>query len=257
MAIFEPGTFSLLLWIMVGVAAIVFAALYFVDAGYGIMYTKKWGVTVGNRLGWVLMEAPVFLVMLACWWFSERTFEVVPLIFFVIFQTHYFQRSFIFPMLFKTKSRMPIAIMLMGVVFNTLNGLMQGGWIFHVAPDGLYTLDWLSTPQFIGGTAIFISGMIINLNSDKIIRNLRKPGDTNHYLPKGGMYNYVTSANYFGELLEWLGWAILTWSWAGLVFFIWTFANLVPRANTLHKKYRQMFPEMKDMNLKRVIPFIY
>jgi 3-oxo-5-alpha-steroid 4-dehydrogenase 1 len=99
--------------------------------------------------------------------------------------------------------------------------------------------------------------MIINLNSDKIIRNLRKPGDTNHYLPKGGMYNYVTSANYFGELLEWLGWAILTWSWAGLVFFIWTFANLVPRANTLHKKYRQMFPEMKDMNLKRVIPFIY
>ena len=49
-----------------------------------------------------------------------------------------------------------------------------------------------------------------------------KPGDTRHYLPRGGMFRYVTSANYFGELTEWTGFAILTWSWAGAVFALFT-----------------------------------
>jgi 3-oxo-5-alpha-steroid 4-dehydrogenase 1 len=72
------------------------------------------------------------------------------------------------------------------------------------------------------------------------------------------MFNYVTSANYFGELIEWLGFAILTWSVSGLVFFIWTFANLVPRANAIYKRYKQEFPEeMQRKKLKRVIPFVY
>lgn len=258
MVIFNDAEmFSRFLWIMTGIAVIVFFSLYHINAGYGIMYDKKWGGTVNNRLGWILMEAPVFIVMLICWLLSERTFQTVPLIFFIIFQTHYFQRSFIFPMLFKTKSRMPIFIMLMGVLFNTLNGLMQGGWIFYVSPADMYTIEWLTTPQFIIGTIIFIIGMGINLHSDYIVRHLRKPGDHNHYLPKGGFYDYVTSANYFGELTEWLGWAILTWSFAGAVFFIWTFANLVPRANTIYKKYQTMFPEMQNKKLKRVIPFIY
>lgn len=38
----------------------------------------------------------------------------------------------------KGKSRMPLAIMLMGVVFNVLNGLMQGEWLFYLAGRTLY-----------------------------------------------------------------------------------------------------------------------
>ena len=72
------------------------------------------------------------------------------------------------------------------------------------------------------------------------------------------MFEYVTSANYLGELMEWLGFAILTWSISGLVFFIWTFANLVPRANAIYKRYKTEFgPEMEAKKLKRVFPFIY
>ena len=72
------------------------------------------------------------------------------------------------------------------------------------------------------------------------------------------MYKYVTSANYLGEIIEWTGFAILTWSWAGAVFAWWTFANLVPRAHTIYKKYRMEFgQEMEGKNLKRITPFIY
>ena len=153
---------------------------------------------------------------------------------------------------------MPLGIIVMGVVFNLLNAAMQGLWIFYLAPEGRYSIDWLTTPQFIIGVVAFFAGMVINMHSDHIIRHLRKPGDTGHYLPKGGMFRYVSSANYFGEILEWTGFAILTWSAAGAVFAIWTFANLVPRADAIYQRYAEMFgEEFRRAHLKRVIPFIY
>ncbi len=250
--------FNLFLIIMAATAVFVFIALFFVTAGYGKFATKKWGPSINNKAGWLIMEAPVFIVMTLLWLYSKRCFEPALLVIFLIFQTHYFQRSFIFPFLLKGKSKMPLSIILMGAVFNTLNGIMQGGWLFYISPEGRYSTQWLMSWQFIVGTIIFIAGFVINLNSDSIIRNLRKEGDSRHYLPTGGMYNYVTSANYFGEILEWTGFAILTWSWAGAVFAWWTFANLVPRANTIYKRYCKEFEQqMKGKNLKRVIPFIY
>ena len=135
---------------------------------------------------------------------------------------------------------------------------MQGGWLFYISSPDRYPASWLVSPPFIVGTAIYLTGMFINIQSDSIIRRLRKPGDTRHYLPRKGMYKYVTSANYLGEIIEWTGFAILTWSWAGAIFAWWTFANLVPRAHTIYKKYRMEFgQEMEGKNLKRIIPFIY
>ena len=232
--------FTWFLIVMAVIAGIVFVALYFVEAG----------------LAWICMEAPVFIVMFALWYGSERRFELVPLLLFLLFELHYFQRSFIFPLLMKGKSKMPVGIMWMGIVFNILNGYMQGEWIFYLAPQDLYTEAWLRSPQFVVGTLLFFVGMGINWHSDYIIRHLRKPGDTNHYLPKGGMFDYVTSANYFGEIVEWCGFAVLTWSASGAVFAWWTIANLVPRANAIYHKYKAMFGDELG-NRKRVFPFIY
>ena len=240
------------------IAVIVFIALYFVTAGYGVFYNKKWGPSIPNKIGWVLMESPVFIAMILLCVFSERSTNVVCLIFLILFEIHYFQRSFIFPFLIRGKSVMPLSVILMGVVFNTLNALMQGGWIFYVVPENMYEISWLTTPQFIIGTLIFFVGMIINIHSDYIIRHLRKPGDTKHYLPKKGMFKYVTSANYFGEFVEWCGFAILTWSLAGAVFALWTFANLAPRAAKIYDNYKKEFGnELDTKKVKRILPFIY
>jgi 3-oxo-5-alpha-steroid 4-dehydrogenase 1 len=254
----SPDTFRLVLHAMVILAAIVFVALYKVKAGYGILLNEKWGATLPNKLAWMLMEAPVFIVMCYLWAMSPARWNTVPFVFFLMFQTHYLQRSFIFPWLIRGKNRMPVLIMLMGMVFNTANALIQGSWIFYLAPADRYPSTWLTDIRFILGTLIFLTGMVINLHSDKIIRGLREKGDTKHYLPEGGMFNYVTSANYFGEILEWLGFAILTWSYSGFVFFIWTFANLVPRAHAIYNTYREEFKEqMENGSKKRVFPFIY
>jgi len=263
------SAFYIYLWTMIVVAVATFITLFFVEAGYGILRTDKWGKTINNKWAWFFMELPIFAAMLILWLCSPHRWNIVPLVFLIIFQSHYIHRTLIFPFLLKGKSRMPIGIMCLGISFNILNAMMQGYWIFYVAhiqgSEALFVRviheggSWFSSWQFILGTCLFISGYIINLRSDYIIRHLRKdPNDTKHYFPKGFMFNYVTSANYFGELVEWLGFAILTWSVSGLVFFIWTFANLVPRAHAIYKRYQKEFPEeMKSRKLKRVIPFVF
>lgn len=250
--------FHIFLWAMSAVALVVFVALYFVRAGYGIFRTAQWGPSVPNKLGWVLMEAPVFIVMFVLWARSGTGFALPAYAFFLLFQLHYLQRSFIFPFLMKGRSRMPVSILLMGVVFNVLNGVMQAGglfWFPTIPADAGAT--YLLTPQALAGLALFAVGMGINLHSDHVIRHLRRPGDTRHYLPARGLYRYVTSANYFGELVEWTGFAILTASPAAWVFVWWTAANLVPRAHSIYNKYIEEFGAEAVGKRKRIIPFIY
>ena len=250
-------TFDIFLIVMALLALVVFAALHFFEAGYGYLFNPKYGPPVPNKIGWVLMESPVFVAMCVLWLLSERTWEAGPLTLFALFQAHYLQRAFIFPLLMRGASKMPLGIVLMGMCFNTLNALMQGGWIFYVSPEGYYA-DWFAQPYIYIGGAMFLAGMAVNLHSDHIIRNLRRPGDTRHYIPRGGMFRYVSSANYFGELLEWTGFAVASWSWAGAVFAWWTFANLAPRAASLNKRYAKEFgDEFTSLGRKKIIPFIY
>lgn len=255
---FSPDIYYIVLGVMTVLAVLVFIVLQKITPGYGITYDRKWGPAVNNRLGWVLMEAPVFFAMLAIWLCSPRRSEPSLIVFALIFLAHYFQRSFIFPFRLKGKNKMPLCIILMGIIFNMVNAYLIGGWIFYVAPADMYPVSWLYSPLFILGLVIFIAGAAINLSSDSIIRNLRKPGDTRHYIPRGGLYKYVTGANYFGELTEWAGYAILTWCPGGAVFVLWTFANLAPRAKATHRRYlREFGNEYATLNRRYIIPFIY
>lgn len=252
-------SFQWLLYVMSALALVVFVALYFVKAGYGIFRTARWGWAVDNRLAWVLMEAPVFVVMMWLWMASGVGTSQPQFLFFLLFQLHYAQRSFLFPLLMKGRSRMPVAIMAMGILFNVLNGVMQGGGIFFYPADAAYAegVAYLTHPHAWVGLLLFVAGFAINCHSDHVIRHLRKPGDTRHYLPQKGMYRYVTSANYFGELVEWTGFAVLTASPAAWVFVWWTFANLVPRAHAIHRHYREEFGDAQVGRRKAIIPYIY
>ena len=80
--------FNLFLVIMAVIAVVVFVCLFHVDAGYGKFYGPQWGPSVDNRLGWMLMEAPVFIAMLLLWWFSGRREDPVRLVFLLLFELH-------------------------------------------------------------------------------------------------------------------------------------------------------------------------
>ena len=94
-----PQTFSLLTYAMLALAAVVFISLYFVTAGYGQFTSRRWGPALDNRVAWTLMEAPVFFVMLVIWWTGGASLQLPQLVFLLLFEVHYFQRSFVFPWL--------------------------------------------------------------------------------------------------------------------------------------------------------------
>ncbi|MBO5794053.1 MAG: DUF1295 domain-containing protein, partial [Bacteroidaceae bacterium] len=228
----------------------------FVDAGYGKFRSNKWGYSINNKLGWVLMECPALIPI--AYTIVALTPSALAILFMSLYALHYVYRSFIFPALLKGNSKMPLAITAMGATFNFTNSTLLCASVVAF-PKESYTdiCSYAGNWNFWLGIVLFFMGMYTHMKADHTIRNLRKPGDTNHYLPKGGLFDYVTSANYFGELLEWTGFAILLCNPAAWMFVWWTAANLVPRAHAINKKYRAEFGNEQVGKRKRVIPFIY
>jgi 3-oxo-5-alpha-steroid 4-dehydrogenase 1 len=239
-------------WIFIGI--ITFFYLFKQTAPYGRHSSEKWGPMIDNKLGWFLMEFFVLVVLFLFLWFGSVKINLVSGIMIGLFTFHYLNRSVIFPFRIKTKGKkMPLMIMLSAMGFNMMNGFLLGYYFGNFAH---YEISWLSDPRFIVGSLIFLTGMIINWQSDGILISLRKPGETGYKIPVGGLFKWVSCPNLFGEIIEWLGFAILTWSMPGLVFMIWTFANVAPRAISHHAWYRSKF-ENYPAERKAIFPYIW
>jgi 3-oxo-5-alpha-steroid 4-dehydrogenase 1 len=246
--------FTSLTWIWIGIAVVVFFLLLFINAPYGKFTKTTWGPLIDNKLGWFLMEVVVIGAVLFFVLTGHNHQTIAGIVMLLLFGLHYFHRTFIYPLRIKTKGKKtPLVIILMGIAFNLINGLLIG---YYFGNFNEYPKSWLICPQFIIGVIIFFTGMIINWQSDTILINLRKHGETGYKIPYGGMFKYVSSPNLLGEITEWAGFMVMTWSLPGLAFFVWTFANLIPRALANHKWYLATFADYpKDR--KAIILFLW
>lgn len=236
-------------------AIVVFVALFFVAAPYGRHTRKGWGYTVGNKLGWVLMEAPAPIVFVVCFLLGSHKNTAVVFVLLGLWEAHYLHRAFIYPFgLRGTARRMPLLVVSFGFLFNVMNGYLNGRYITGFS--GGYASSWLSDPRFIVGTVLFITGFVINRQADLALRSLRKPGESGYKISYSRFYRWVSSPNYLGEITIWLGWALATWSLPGLAFALWTVANLLPRARAHHTWYRQTFPDYPPER-KALLPGIW
>ena len=239
-----------------GVLALVITiVLFYITAPYGRHMRDGWGPKISSSLGWLLMEAPSPLLFFLFFMTSERSANAATSIFLLLWMVHYTNRAFVFP--FRRKGGlkpMPLLIVGQAIFFNCINAWTCGRWLFGVGPK--YDSAWLTDPRFIVGVLLFLAGFGINFVSDEILMKLRKPGETAYKIPTGALYRWVSSPNYFGEILEWWGFALATWSIAPLVFAVWTTANLVPRAVANHRWYQKTFSDYpKDR--RAIVPFVY
>ncbi len=236
-------------------AAIVFIALFFVVAPYGRHIRKGWGYSIGNKLAWVLMEAPSPIVFAICMLIGSVRLNAVTIFFFVLYEAHYVHRAFIYPFSLRGKDkRMPLSIISFGFLFNIMNGYLNGRYIFNFS--GGYANSWMLDPRFILGVTLFVIGYIINRQSDLALRELRKDGESGYKISYSRFHRWVSSPNYLGEIMIWTGWALATWSIPGLAFAFWTVANLLPRARANHAWYRQTFPDYPPER-KALLPGIW
>jgi hypothetical protein len=239
-----------LLYAWIGLALFTFLYLLGKNAPYGRHQSPGWGPTIPNRMGWIVMEGFVLLVFWAWFWHFGLPQEPQILILCGLFSLHYLHRSFVFPFRLRTQGKtMPLLIMGSAMLFNLVNGSVLG-WDLSQT-----NRETVSAWSFGLGFLLFVLGFALNYAADSRLIALRKPGETGYKIPDGPLFRYISCPNLLGEIMEWGGFALMCGSLAGLSFWIWTLANLLPRALAHHRWYKQRFPEYPG-DRKAIFPFI-
>ncbi|MCI4393947.1 hypothetical protein PGIGA_G00163320 [Pangasianodon gigas] len=213
--------------------------------------TSAPGVMVPAKVAWFIQELPSVLVPVLLLLSTDTSRSLGRTVLISTFCLHYFHRTFIYSLLNKGRP-CPLFIMVSAVMFCSLNGFLQGHYMLHCAQ---FDAAWHMDVRFIAGLLVFFLGMAINIHSDYILRNLRKPGEITYKIPKGGMFEWVSGANFFGEIIEWCGYAAATWSLPTFSFAFFTMCSIGPRAYHHHRYYLEKFDNYPKSR-KAVIPFI-
>ncbi|CAN5853149.1 3-oxo-5-alpha-steroid 4-dehydrogenase [soil metagenome] len=246
-------TYKKILFGWMAIAVGVFFLLLKVTAPYGRHSSSKWGPQISNKIGWVLMEAPVMILLLYYVIRYAENQTAVSYTLVAAFMFHYINRTFIFPFRIRTKGKkMPILIVCSGICFNIVNGFSLGYYFAHFAA---YSNNFFYSPAFIVGIIFFLTGIFINWKADNMLIALRKPGDTGYTIPAGWLFNSISCPNLFGEIVEWSGYAIMCWNLPAASFLVWTAANLIPRALSHHKWYKKQFEDYPPQR-NAVFPFL-
>jgi 3-oxo-5-alpha-steroid 4-dehydrogenase 1 len=243
----EAAFHARLLWTFAAFGVISFLALFFVTAPYG-RHDNGRGPHINARLGWCLMEAPASIVVAICFAMGDRR-DAMAWAFLLLWQLHYVYRAFVFPFRRRGSGTMPLSIAAGSFAFNLINGYLIGRALFRF--DAVHASPW-----FAVGVVMFLLGEAINHHSDSVLFSLRKPGERGYRVPRGGLYRFVSCPNYFGEIVAWCGFAVLTRSPAAAVFAAWTIANLLPRARSHHRWYRDTFSDYPKER-RALVPFVY
>ncbi len=199
------------------------------------------GTGFGNQLpaqwAWFLLELPA-LVTFPAIYLALGNSHLVGNVVLGLWLAHYGHRGLVWCWLVpKRTGTVPLSMCAASVGFNVINGGLLGWFMSHAAN---YSDQWLADPRFVAGLALFAGGAALNVWSDYGLRGLRKRS-TGDVMPSGGPFNVVCCPNLLGEVIEWIGFAFLTWSLPGLAFALWTVANLVPRALWRRDWYRRKF----------------
>jgi 3-oxo-5-alpha-steroid 4-dehydrogenase 1 len=250
-------TFDTWLAIGFGFAAFTIIGSLFVPGAYGRFASNKMGVNLNPKLGWWLMEIPATV---SFFWFylqGPRAAEAVPLFLALVWTIHYGNRGWFFPLSIRVvpgkKASFSITVMALGMFVTALHGYLNATWFTSLGAH--LTNAWFSDPRFLLGLAVYAIGYGTILRSEYIVRHLRDTPGTDYRIPYGGAYRWVSSPQYLGELTAWAGFSIMTWGLPGVMIFLISAGNLVPRAFQTHKWYREKFPDY-PAERKVIIPYV-
>ncbi|KAJ1980560.1 hypothetical protein H4R33_005444 [Dimargaris cristalligena] len=148
-------------------------------------------------------------------------------------------------------------VVLLAMLFNLLNGYANGRW---VARFGTYDPQPWRTMQGLAGILLFVAGGLGNVWADNRLLELRRHSfptgaEPRYRIPQRGLFTLVSSPHYLCELVEWMGYALLTNAPPAWLFVLATAANLVPRALHSHTWYQKTFPAY-PANRKAIIPWL-
>ncbi len=245
---------TLWLYVWIGLAVVLLPVQLVITAPYGRHSVSGWGPMINNTSAWIAME----LVALVGFWgaslHARQPLSPVAWVAACLWSVHYVNRALIYPLRTRTRGkRMPVVVMIFAMLFNTVNSLVNGT---YTGADLLQGGDaGLLGSRSLFGLLLFVTGWIINLQADNTLLGLRQADEQGYSLPSGGLFERISCPNFFGEIVEWCGFAVFCWNLPALAFAIWTAANLVPRALAHHRWYLQEFPHYPTTR-KAIFPYL-
>ncbi len=246
--------FSMICWIWIAVAAILFPILLKVTQPYGRHSKNNWGPMINNRLGWFLMELPALVIFGYFLGFKANLFNLLTLVPALFWGLHYIHRVLIFPLQIRTaRKKIPVIIVIFAFIFNIINGFLNGYWLVYFATE--YRSGVLINLRLTGGAILFLTGFVINKYHDFLLIKLRTTSGNGYKIPYGGLFKYVSCPNFLGEIISWTGFALIAFNLPALSFLIWTLINLTTRALDHHRWYIKEFPEY-NKDRKAIIPYL-
>ena len=198
---------------------------------------------------------PGFVIFTTTYFLSGQNYlGIVNLVLYSLFTIHYLCRGIVSPLAFRySHSKVTVWIPITTTILN----LVYHFTIADFSGSAFYCSGYYYDPRFIVGVLLFVIGFLINWTADiQLIRLRKSRRDKDYLLPEGPLFSLISCPNYFGEGLEWMGWAIASWSLPGLVWWLYVESTLIPRARHNHKWYRQQFINYPHRR-KAIIPFIY
>lgn len=241
-------------WIYFVLAIVTFLSLFFITAPYGRHNRRGWGLQINATLGWVVMETVALVALPLLVVVFGKPLDAVSTVFLAMWCGHYLYRSFVYPLQRRPYSQdMPLLVVFLAIIHNLLSAYINGIDIF--AGRAPYPAQWFFSWQFVVGMALFVAGMWIHIHSDAVLLKIQRQ-NRGYQVPHSGLHRYLASPNYFGEILQWTGWALATWSVGGALFAFFTFCNLAPRAVRHLQWYRQQFGDYPGTR-KAIIPGVW
>lgn len=238
------------------IAILNFIVQYRTPTAYGKHTPLKVTCPVSVRLSTLLAHFFPGLVLFTVMYFlsGSNLLGIANMVFYTFFAVHYLFRGLISPMLFRySHTKMSVWIPATTLLANSLYHFINADFIGSV----FYCKGYLYDPRFIIGIFLFITGLIINWSADIQLMLLRSSRhDKDYVIPRGVLFSFISCPNYFGECLEWLGWAIATWSLSGLAWWLYTVSCLATRAKHNHNWYKEQFTSYPPRRTA-IIPFVY
>ena len=99
------------------------------------------------------------------------------------------------------------------------------------------------------GSALFVLAQLGNAKAHRMLRALRPAGSTQRVIPRGFLFERVSSPHYLFEILSWLGFALLTGTWAARAFFVVASGILGSWAHARHAAYRKDFDGLEGREM--------
>jgi 3-oxo-5-alpha-steroid 4-dehydrogenase len=168
---------------------------------------SKFGTGVGfnSRAGLVLAYATPIFVYIALWIESGAPQTLYHVLVLAAFLFHFVRR--ILEVLFVNSYSRPIPLCTIVAIALLYGGAATSCAFFQVRTLGQPP----SNPVFILGVLVFALGELLNGYHHWLLARLRPPGVRTYGVPRGGLSGWVASPHYLGEILSFVGYAMISW----------------------------------------------